>query len=359
MNVAIVNCSRVYNPAVAKLSRWWEETGAEAVQFDRRLPPTPLELACFDRVCLSVLFSWDLPWTARLANWVTALGKAVEVGGPAAELNAAWIEEQAGVTPWRGRHPCDQVRLDRPRMTWTSRGCPNRCPFCAVWRLEGDLVELDEAEWQPAPLVMDNDFLACSPAHQERVLRRLAGMTIDFNQGLDAHLYGPGFRRLLQRCGVRLRAWRFAYDGPADWPAVERALLDLRRAGVDWRIVRVYLLYDYREPPEEAVERAERIIGSRERPQGCPWPMAYKPLDRLDLGDYVAPGWTLQQVRAFRRYYGRPALWRSSAWRDYDARYGASGRQATSPAETAMPAAVPAGVQMALGLETITAGGQR
>jgi len=326
--VAVVNCSRVYNPAVLKLTRWWQgRRGAEVVTFDRHFVPTPLDLVGFDRVLLSVIFSWDLPWTAEVAHWATGLDKAVEIGGPAAELNAAWVERETGVVPWRGRHPCDEVRLEQPRMTWTSRGCVNRCAFCAVPRLEGDLVELDDYDWQPAPLVMDNNFLATSPAHQERVIARLARLQrwVDFNQGLDAHLYEPGFRRLLERYGLRLRVWRFAYDRPRDWPALERALRDLHGAGVNWRNIRVYLLYNYHEAPGAAVERAERVIGNREAPLACPWPMAYKPLDWMGPGEYVAPGWTLQLVRDFRRYYGRPALWGSTAWESYDRRRGGGG----------------------------------
>ena len=322
MDIAVVNCSQAYNPAVLKLARWWAERGAETAVFDRRCPPTPLDLAGFDRVLLSVIFSWDLPWMAQVAHWGTGLGKAVEIGGPAAECNAAWVERETEVIPWRGRHPCDGVQLEKPRMTWTSRGCPNKCPFCSVWQLEGDLVELDDEEWQPAPLVMDNNFLACSPAHQERVIARLAEagfQQVDFNQGLDARLYERGFRHLLERYDVRLRVWRFAYDSPGDWPAVERAFRDLRQAGVNWRNIRIYLLYDYRESPAEAVERAEQIIGGRERPLACPWPMAYRPLDWMRPGEeYVAPGWSRQLVRDFRRYYGRPLLWRSFAWEDYD-----------------------------------------
>ena len=322
MDIAVVNCSRTYNPAVLKLTCWWAERGAEVSVFDRRSPPTPLDLAAFDRVLLSAIFSWDLPWLAQVARWAAGLGKAVEIGGPAAEYNAGWVEQETGIAPWRGRHPCDGVQLEKPEMTWTSRGCVRHCSFCVVPVLEGDLVEFDDSQWQPAPLVMDNNFLACSPAHQERVIARLAEAGItrpDFNQGLDARLYESSFRQLLERYGMRLRVWRFAYDGPGDWPAVERAIRDLHQGGVNWRNIRVYLLYDYRESPAEAVERAERVIGDRGKPLACPWPMAYKPLDWLKPGEeYVALGWTQQLVRDFRRYYGRPVLWRSCAWENYD-----------------------------------------
>jgi hypothetical protein len=171
---------------------------------------------------------------------------------------------------------------------------------------------------------MDNNFLATTEAHQEAAVRRLADAdfrSLDFNQGLDAHRYTPAFRRILERCGVRVRTWRFSYDAPGDWPAVERALRDLRAAGVGFWDVRVYLLYNWDDTPQEIVERAERVIGSRDDPLACPWPMAYRPPDWLGPEDYVAPGWTLQAVRDIRRYYGRPNLWRAVAWPEYDRAY--------------------------------------
>ena len=322
MNTIVVDCSAGYNLAVHRLAAWLKGQDAAVQVFDRLALPGDLDLAWADRVYLSAVFSWDLPPAAALARRAQELGRSVEIGGPAAEYNAGWVERETGIAPWRGRHPCETVEVENPRMTWTSRGCPNRCPFCIVWQVDGGLVELDD--WQPAPLLMDDNFLACSETHQERVIARLAkeGLrNVDFNQGLDARRYAPAFRELLDRYGVRLQVWRFAYDRAGDWAAVERAIRDLHQAGVHWTVIRVYLLYNYREMPAEAIERAEQIIGSREHPRACPWPMAYKPLDWMEPGDYVAPGWTLQEVRDVRRYYGRPILWRSATWEEYDRGY--------------------------------------
>jgi len=322
--VCLVNCSDAHNPAVLRLEPWLAAQGHTVTRFDRRHLPLPLHLHLADGgVYLSAIFSWDLPLMVTLARQARQLGKPVYIGGPATEHNAAWVEAQTGTVPWKGQHPSAKMVLERPVMTWTSRGCPNHCPFCIVWRMEGTLQELPDDAWQPAPLVMDNNFLACSDAHQERVVRRLAdaGHLVDFNQGLDAQLYTPAFRQLLQRVGLRLRFWRFAYDMPEDWPAVERALLDLRAAGVNWSRIRVYLLYNWHESPTEAQARAERIIGQHDAPLAVPWPMAYRPLDWLHRRDYIAQGWTAQAVRDFRRYYSRPRLWRSVSFKDYDRGY--------------------------------------
>ncbi len=319
-SVQVVNCSDTYNPAVLRLQGWLTERGATVTLFDRQRPPKPLDLLLADEVYFSAIFSWDLPLLVEGARAALSLGKRVQIGGPAAEHNAPWVEEQCGIAPWRGPHPSAGLHLDKPRMTWTSWGCAQRCPFCITWKIEGELHELPDTAWQPAPLVMDNNFLACSEVHQERAARRLAAAqrSVDFNQGLDAGRYTPAFRRMLGRAGLRLRFWRFAYDHAGAWPDIERALMDLRRAGVGWNRIRVYLLYNWHESPAEAQARAEQIIGNHDQPLAIPWPMAYRPLDWLHRRDFVASQWTAQQVRDFRRYYSRPRLWRSVTWAEYD-----------------------------------------
>jgi hypothetical protein len=332
VNALIANCSDGYNLAVHRLGAWLRGQGA-TVEIFEGVRPGDLDLAWADRVYLSVVFSWDLPAATALARRAQELQTAVEIGGPAAEANAGWVEHQIGVAPWRGPHPCAEARVEAPQMTWTSRGCPNRCPFCLVPRVEGDLVELDE--WPLSAVVMDNNFLACSEAHQERVIRRLAeaGLwEVDFNQGLDARRYAPAFRQMLDRHDVRPRVWRFAYDRPGDWPAVEAAVRDLHGAGVRWQDIQVYLLYNHRETPEEAVERARQVVRDRESPLACPWPMAYAPLNWMDPAEeYVSPGWTLQAVRDFRRYWSRPQLWRTCTWLEYDRSYIRSGEKRGYP----------------------------
>jgi len=322
----VVNGSRAYNLGAQRLTAWLKGRGEPTQLYERPALPTDLELLAADALYLSALFSWDLPVLVGVAHRAQALGvPELQLGGPAAEHNAAWVQTQTGLTPWRGPHPCERAHLPLPTLTRTSRGCVNRCGFCLVARAEGPLVELPDDRWQPAAKLLDNNFLACSPAHQEHVLARLAAAglrRLDFNQGLDARRYTPDFRARLAHHGLRLVRWRFAYDTPADWPAVQAALRDLRQAGVNWARVQVFVLYGYApdDTPAAASARAEQVIGDRTQPLACPWPMAYKPLDWLEEAEYVPAGWTVQAVLDLRRYYSRPTLWRTIPWAEYDRR---------------------------------------
>lgn len=344
-NALVVDCSPGYNLGAERLAVWLRNQGASVQAFRRKGRETPsalpgdLDLLWADEVYLSVIYSWDLPLAASVANQARRLGTMIKIGGPAAEYNAEWVEAHIGERPWRGVHPCADVQIENPRMTWTSRGCIRRCDFCIVWRIEGDdIVELPDEQWTPAPMLMDNNFLACSEAHQERVIRRLAASglkRVDFNQGLDARLYTPDFRRLLEEHGVTLTKWRFAYDNAEDWTAVQRAIEDVQAAGVGYQDISVYVLYNYRETPEDAIARCECVIGDRDVPLACPWPMAYKPLDWMQPPgeEYIAPRWTARQVRDVRRYYSRPQIWRSVSWEDYNRAHPRSAEAQGYPAD--------------------------
>ncbi len=74
-----------------------------------------------DEVHVSVAFTWDLPLAEKLAaEWKFVA--PVQMGGPALG------------TRGEGFTPGFYVRRG---YTITSRGCPNRCWFCSVWKREG------------------------------------------------------------------------------------------------------------------------------------------------------------------------------------------------------------------------------
>ncbi len=56
--------------------------------------------------------------------------------------------------------------------TCTSRGCPVGCGLCIAPRIEGRRV-VAYPDFNPAPVVLDNNVLADPIAHQERVIERL------------------------------------------------------------------------------------------------------------------------------------------------------------------------------------------
>jgi hypothetical protein len=65
-----------------------------------------------------------------------------------------------------------RVALLKKGYVITSRGCPNRCWFCSVWRREGEVIrELPVTDgWN----VLDDNLLVCSENHIRAVFAMLA-----------------------------------------------------------------------------------------------------------------------------------------------------------------------------------------
>jgi len=234
---------------------------------------------------ISIPFTWLLPEAESLARQHNG---PVVIGGPAAMLvRPAWGEVRASCTR-------DVLALHNPYATFTTRGCPNHCAFCAVPRIEGEFREL--TNWKPAPLVCDNNLLAASHAHFRRVIDALRWLPfVDFNQGLEASLFTPWHAQQIAR--LRHPFVRFAFDSRADEAALVDALTIARRSGL--KSFGVYVLIGFKDTPDDARYRLDRVRQLGIRPN----PMRYQPLNATKKNEYVSPKWTSQLLHDMMRYY--------------------------------------------------------
>lgn len=244
-----------------------------------------------DTAFLSVVFSWQLPAAYQRAVWYGTAGYLVLAGGPAVTYNPDYL---AGVAHIGGQ--VDALPHHNPNATFTTRGCVRRCTFCTVPKIETDFIEL--AQWEPKPIICDNNFLASDPDHFNRVVDRLKPLSgIDFNQGLDARLLTKHHADRLAELDMRFV--RLAWDDIRIERHFIRAFELLRQAGFPKKIIRSYVLIGHKDTPEDALHRLETI-----RQLGVtPYPMRYQPLDALRRNDYVAPGWTDRELKRFVRYW--------------------------------------------------------
>ncbi len=228
---------------------------------------------------ISVPFTWLLDEALKIAKkWP---GES-EIGGPAVmEPNTC-----EGFEPLIYHNPC---------ATFTTRGCPNNCKFCAVPHLEGDLVEI--RDFRPAPVICDNNLLAASRKHIKHVVDMVKVFpVVDFNQGLDASRFTPDVADLLGRLNCKVR---FAFDAWGQEARVKDAL-DLCRTRTT-EDIGIYCLIGYKDDPASAKARLELV-----RSWGVlPNPMRYQPLNAKKKNDYVAEGWTEKELQVMMRYYSR------------------------------------------------------
>lgn len=232
-----------------------------------------------DEVHVSVTFSWDLEAAEQLAEaWETVA--PVKIGGPATGM--------AGGEFTPGQYL-------RPGYVITSRGCPNRCWFCSVWRRDGDIRELPIRDgWN----VLDDNLLACSEAHVRAVFAMLARQPrrAEFTGGLEAARLEDWHVDLL--AALRPKQMFFAYDDtPDDLEALREAGRRLLAAGFTTasHTLRAYVLIGY---PRDTFEAAEARLNDTIAAGFMPMAMLWR----------GANGKRDAEWGRFQRQWARPAL---------------------------------------------------
>jgi hypothetical protein len=198
-----------------------------------------------DEVHVSVTFTWDI---AR-AEWLAGQWRhvaPVKIGGPAFnQPGAAFVP---GMYVGAGS-------------VITSRGCPNKCWFCSVWRREPALKELSITQgWN----VLDDNILACSEQHIRSVFAMLKEQRhpVEFTGGLEAKRLLPWHAELL--AWLKPKQLFFAYDTPDDYEPLLHAAELMWKAGFTPQShkVRAYVLMGYpRDTQEAALSRLRQVAG--------------------------------------------------------------------------------------------------
>lgn len=190
---------------------------------------------------------------------------------------------------------------------FSSRGCIRKCRFCAVPKLEG---EMNRCKYSiknfvyPSHtriIIWDNNILAS--ANWKAIFDELIefGLTIDFNQGLDARLISEKVAERLSQ--MKLKFIRIAYDTQKAGPSVKRAIEILHQYGIRKKKIIIYALFNFEDDPEDFFQRVRDILNWG---AAC-YPMRFEPLDSLEKNKHVGPNWTrgqLDMVQRARRVLG-------------------------------------------------------
>lgn len=246
---------------------------------------------------ISVVFSWNIQDAYQKAIWYKAQGYKVAVGGPALAISWQMFNDVADILGIENG-VSDAIAIHNPQATFTSRGCIRNCPFCIVPKSEGGLVELND--FPIRPIVCDNNFLATSQKHFDRVIDKLKPLKqVDFNQGLDARLLTKYHANRLAELDLKLVRLAWDYIGmEAQWM---KSFEILRSAGFTARKIQSYVLFNFNDTPADTLYRLEKIKSLGARPN----PMRYQPLDTLKRNSYIHPNWTDGELKRFQRYWSR------------------------------------------------------
>ena len=217
--------------------------------------PDMWEKRRFDKIMVNCVFTYDKARAEMLADEWSAFGP-VEIGGPAYGT--------------RGEEFTPGMFL-REGIAITSRGCPNKCWFCSVWKRDGGIREL---EIKPGHDIFDDNICATSEGHFDKVIEMLKTQkNISFKGGIEAKILKDrhinAFTNLrLASCG----AFYFAYDTPDDQEPLTVAIKEMKKAGFTRRQLCCYcLIGGPKDTIEKATERLEYIIDIGAWPFAMGW----------------------------------------------------------------------------------------
>jgi hypothetical protein len=254
-----------------------------------------------DEVHVSVTFTRDIGRAHQIAELWRERYPVVKIGGPA--LGG----KPDGFTP--GMYVNDRV-------TFTTSGCNNRCPWCLAWRREGKLKEIEN--FPDGCIVQDNNLAQASMLHIERVFEMLARyqrMTrryAVFSGGIDARIIAYGtkdepsrgdrFIELLQRS--KTKQLFLAADTAKAITPLKDALEKLEFFGRDaYGLIKKIYCYTLIGFDGETIPQAQERLEEVYRAGALPFAQLYQPDDH-----YIE--WSKEWKR-FARTWSRPAAMKS------------------------------------------------
>jgi len=328
-----------------KIATYHRIKGDEVVFFKGR--SLDLRAQKWDRIYISTLFTYYWNETMRTIHYYKNSVCAITdifVGGIMATLMGDEISKEIPVTLIRGllnesgvlgndniivdtlvpdysiltqitfRYPTDNAYI-----TYTTRGCKNKCKFCAVSKLEPDFKHHSDFKHQVLGikkiygekkdlLLLDNNVLASSEF--ERILEEIKDLGfvkgaklnnrlrfVDFNQGLDARLLTEKKVELLSE--LPLRPMRIAFDNIK----MKDLYVEKIKLAAKYGIVHLsnYILYNYNDSPLDLYRRLKINVLLNEElgTKIYSFPMKFIPLNAKDRS-YVSPKWTKKYIRAIQ-----------------------------------------------------------
>ena len=249
---------------------------------------------------VSVPFTWNLPALRAEFEQRDFQYDAVVVGGPAVQLMPGMLTGLPHVTI--GDDMPGVMQRINPLATVTTRGCPNKCKFCAVPFTEGWFREL--SDWPDLPVLCDNNLLECSQAHFDRVMDRLERHKwCDFNQGLDCRRLTAYHAERIGR--IKGAIVRLALDNTATEAAWLGAAETLHEKGTAWNRIRSYVLCGH----DSGIDDAWKRCGFVEKVNAMPLPQWFHELDATEENTVTAKqaalGWTDDERKRIMRHYYR------------------------------------------------------
>jgi len=296
MNVQVIAVDgKMPNLALMKIAAWHKSKG-DTVGFNISDP---------DKVYISTIFDWNGSQSYGIPKLFNC---TVEIGGSGVDIQKDLPGDIEHIMPDYSLYDIDYS------MGFTSRGCPNNCPFCIVPIKEGAITDHAYITEFLHPdhnkvILLDNNFLA-SPRWRGNLNYIIEhDIMVNFCQGNDIRRINEDNAKLLSETKFsnykfNRKQMHFAWDIPEIEKSVERGINIFNDAGVKPYNLMFYVLCGFNTSFEQDMYRVMRL-----REWGCdPFVMVYN--NRRDD----------KRLRDFARWVNRKEIFKSCTFDEYNSK---------------------------------------
>ena len=321
------------NIALMKWSRWSELNNIEYQYVRGRVEPkiTP------DAILISCIFTYySKVYEKTIDFYLNKFPEAkITVGGAFPSLNPKWFNKWNGaVTVHKGL--CDEIENLTPKFNvdiqsedknpyprdkivlYASRGCINKCRYCAVPKLEGGMRPFKSISgmlnganmpYASSVVLFDNNFTA--HPNFDNIIDEL----VDFGLPVDIHgLHVDSFTRHHAKRFAELK-WcaqgknglpylRFSFDKMKYANGIHKAFRYVIDEDVKANFF-CYMLYNWMDTPDafwQRIQISQKIVDDIGETIYL-FPQRYEPLNALERNQYIGKNWNSELVRGLSRMY--------------------------------------------------------
>ncbi len=217
--------------------------------------------------------------------------------------------------------PAQQERVLNKRkkiVLYTSRGCVNKCGYCAVPKLEGGQVNFStirpylEAAKKEIPeadsvVLYDNNFT------EQTNIKQIVDELVEFDYAVDIHglhveAFTPEFASEISRLKFKAQGntgngyMRFSFDKMKYEPSIWKAMDVYSKSGITTNFF-CYMLYNWIDSPEDFWKRiiVSHSIAREYKKSIFLFPQRYEPFQALEKYDYTGRHWTPELADGVRK----------------------------------------------------------
>lgn len=302
--------------ALAKIKTYLVNKG-KTVKFARHITSEK-----FDLIGITTLFTY---YSAEVFKTIRNKGffnrdTSIVVGGVFASLMPDQFSQFKNVDVFKGYSKIIDMQIPDPEImgygeekwnnfSWafTTRGCPNKCAYCSVWRIEPD--HWINKNWKNSILpgtkalsLMDNNIASVDINHLRDIINFVNknNMKLMIQSGIDCKHVTPELAKLVSSAKYTRHGMRTAFDRIEEDGIYQKSIELMQKHGANPENMMAYVLFNFNDRPHDANYRAEECKRLKVRA----YPQCYSPLNVLEKNsNFVGKHWTKRLTKAFRTFW--------------------------------------------------------